>query len=381
MAMTSRDRVLCALAHEEPDRVPLFMGTSGVTSLLGAAYEKFKAHLGIAGLPPRWISKPFQYAWLDEEVLLRLGGDARPVAPGPAESTLRKEISGDCLVDDWGVTWRRAPGTLYFEMTEAPLRGATIEDLDRYPWPNLLPPGRFEGMAARAKAIQEAGYATTINTGISLFEQAGFLRGLDALLMDMAADEDFFTALLTKLKNLAIPYLQAMLRELGPYADVVITADDLGMTQGPLMSPAAYRRLIKPHQAELHGAIHAVSKAKSFLHSCGNIATLLGDLADVGVDIINPVQVSAGAMGDTAELKRQFGSRLTFCGGIDTRHVLPHGTPEEVRAEVRRRIADLAPGGGYIAAAVHCLQPDVPCENILAMCDEVRKAGSYPIAG
>jgi len=105
----------------------------------------------------------------------------------------------------------------------------------------------------------------------------------------------------------------------------------------------------------------------------------LGDLADAGVDLLNPVQVSAGEMGDTARLKREFGNRLSFCGGIDTRHVMPHGTPEEVRKEVRRRIKDLAPGGGYVAAAVHCLQPDVPPENIAAMCDEVKKVGRYPL--
>jgi uroporphyrinogen decarboxylase len=107
---------------------------------------------------------------------------------------------------------------------------------------------------------------------------------------------------------------------------------------------------------------------------------LLGDLIEVGVDLLNPLQVSAGAMGDTARLKREFGGRLSFCGGIDTHRVMPHGTPDDVRKEVRRRIKDLAPGGGYVAAAVHCIQPDMPPENIVAMCEEVRSAGRYPIA-
>jgi len=126
-------------------------------------------------------------------------------------------------------------------------------------------------------------------------------------------------------------------------------------------------------------AIHARSKAKVFFHSCGNVYPLIGDLVDIGVDLLNPVQVSAGEMGDTARLKRQFGDRLAFCGGIDTRWALPHGTAEDVRREVRRRIADLAGGGGYVAAAVHCIQPDVPPENIVAMCDEVVAAGRYPL--
>jgi uroporphyrinogen decarboxylase len=374
--MTSRERVLCALNHEAPDRVPLFFGTSGVTTVLGPGYEKLKAHLGVKGGPTRWFAKQFQYTWPDEEVMFRMGSDARPVAPGPAESTLRKNVSDDCMIDDWGITWTRAPGTIYFEMGESPLRRATIDDLDRYPWPNLTPPGRFDGLAERGKAIQDAGYASVLFGGICLFEMACNLRRLDALLMDMAADEDFFTALLTKLNSLLIPYACEMLREAGPYADIFIVADDLGMTQGPMMSPATYRRLIKPHQAELYAAIKKHTKAKIFLHSCGDIYSLLGDLADAGVDIVNPVQVSAGKMGDTALLKREFGSRLSFCGAIDTHHILPHGTTDDVRAEVRRRIKDLGPDG-YIAAAVHCIQPDVPPENIVAMCDEVRKTSQY----
>jgi uroporphyrinogen decarboxylase len=165
----------------------------------------------------------------------------------------------------------------------------------------------------------------------------------------------------------------------GPFVDVIVTGDDLGMTAGPMMSPQAYRRLIKPHHAEVLGAIKKRTPGKIFFHSCGNIYRLLGDLADAGVDLLNPIQVSAGEMGDTARLKREFGDRLAFCGGIDTRQVMPHGTTDDVRAEVRRRIKDLAPGGGYIAASVHCLQPDVPPQNIVAMCEEVAVAGRYPL--
>ncbi len=379
MSLNSRQRVLCALNHEEPDRVPLFLGTSGATSVLGPGYERLKAHLGIAAGPTRWLSRPLQYTWMDEEVLVRLGSDGRTLGPGPAESSLSKEISADCLIDDWGVTWRRAPGSLYFEMVEAPLRRATIDDLDKYPWPNLLAPGRFDGLAGRAQAIQDAGYATVLLSGVSLFEQAGMLRGLDTLLMDMAADEEFFSALLDKITSLVLPYVRELLRQVGPGVDVLVTGDDLGTTGGPMMSPQSYRRLIKPHQAKLFSEVKRNMPGKVFFHSCGNIYPLLGDLAEVGVDLLNPVQVSAGAMGDTARLKREFGDRLSFCGGIDTRWVMPQGTTDDVRREVRRRIKDLAPGGGYVAAAVHCIQPDVPPQNIVAMCEEVATAGRYPL--
>jgi uroporphyrinogen decarboxylase len=376
---TSRDRVLCALNHEEPDRVPFFFGTSGVTTVLGPGYPKLCSHLGVKCDSIQWFSKPLQYTRMDEEILERLGSDARPVTLGPAISTLAKEVFEDYIIDAWGVPWRRAPGSIYYEIASFPLRSATIDDLDKYPWPNLTDPSRFVGVAEKAKAIQERGYATVLMSGLNTFEAACLLRGMDVLLMDMAGDEDLFKAIMAKFTKLATDAAVAMLEHLYPYIDVIVTGDDLGMTAGPMMSPASYRRLLKPYHAEFLGAIHAKSRAKVFFHSCGNIYSLLGDLAEAGVDIINPVQVNCGEMGDTARLKREFGDRLTFCGGIDTQQVMPHGTPDEVRAEVRRRLRDLAPGGGYLAASVHCLQPDVPPENIVAMCEEIRAAGKYPI--
>lgn len=378
--MNSRERVLTALNHEEPDRVPLFVGTSGVTTVLGPGYDRLRSHLGVPGGPIKWLSKPMQYVRMDEEVLVRLGSDARPLTPGPAESSLRKEISPDWLVDDWGVQWRRSPGSLYFEATEPPLRNATIDNLERYPWPDLMAPGRFERLVEDARAIQEAGYAVVLISGVTLFEQAYLMRGLDTFLMDLAADPEFFTALIATLKKLVLPYVERLLRDVGPYVDVLVTGDDLGMTNGPMMSPASYREYIKPHHAELLGAIKRNTPGKVFFHSCGDVYRLLGDLVEAGVDLLNPVQVAAGELADTARLKREFGDRLSFCGAIDTRWALPCGTVDDVRAEVRRRIKDLAPGGGYVAASVHCIQPDVPPENVLAMCDEVRKAGRYPIS-
>jgi uroporphyrinogen decarboxylase len=379
LSLNSRDRVLCALNHDEPDRVPLFIGTSGATTVLGPGYEKLRAHLGIASGPIRWLSRPLQYTRMDEEVLVRLKSDGRPIAPGPAHSALRREVSEDCLIDEWGVAWQRRPGSVYFEVVDPPLRHVTLDDLDRYAWPNLTAPSRFAGLAHEAKAIQQSGYATVLLSGVTLFEQAYLMRGLDALLTDVALNEDFFTALVVKLKGLATACLETLLGHVGPYVDVLVTGDDLGMTHGPMMSPATYRRLIKPHHAELIRTIKENTPGKVFFHSCGNVFALLDDLADVGVDLLNPVQVSAGQMGDTAVLKRRFGSRLSFCGAIDTRWVLPRGTPDDVRREVRRRIRDLGPGGGYVAAAVHCIQPDVPPENIVAMCDEVTTAGHYPL--
>ena len=379
--MTPRERVLCALNHEEPDRVPLFVGTSGVTTLLGPAYERLKTHLGIQGGPPRWITKALQYARLDEEVLVRLGSDGRPLLPGPATSISSCEIGPDCIVDGWGVTWRKAPESLYCEPTDPPLANATIDDLERYPWPNVADPARFTGLAEQAKAIQQAGYATVCMSSINLLEQACLLRGMENILTDILMEKEFFAALHAKIRDLALDSIREVSRQFGQSIDVFVISDDLGSQEAALISPLVYREMLKPHHAAVIAAIKKGTTARVFFHSDGNIFSLLGDLVDVGVDIINPVQTSAGEMGDTARLKREFGRHLTFNGGIDTRWVLPRGSVEDVRAEVRRRIHDLAPGGGYIASAVHCIQPDVPPENIVAMCEAVREYGVYPLPG
>ena len=170
-----------------------------------------------------------------------------------------------------------------------------------------------------------------------------------------------------------------LLEEACDFIDVLVTGDDLGEQKSTLISPKMYRRMVKPLHVELMTAIKQRTKAKIFYHSDGNIYSLLGDLVEIGVDLLNPVQVNVGDMGDTARLKREFGDRLAFCGAIDTGWVLPFGTPEDVRVEVRRRIKDLAPGGGYILASVHCIQPDVPLENVIAMLDEAKVAGQYPL--
>jgi uroporphyrinogen decarboxylase len=376
--MTPRERLLAALNHEEPDRVPLFLGASGSTSMLAPLYEKIKAHFGIDS-PTRFLSRSAQQVMVDERVRDRLGAIGQPILAGPPISALAKEVSDDCFVDSLGTTWRRSPGNTYFEIQNHPLRNATIEDLDRYPWPEVAHPSRFEGLRGEAQSLQAAGQAVVLYAGAGIFSPAFDMRGGEQMLFDLAGNEEFATALFTKMESLSSDFLRAALREIGDCVDLVVTGDDIATQNGPMMSPAMYRRLVKPHHAKMFAAIRENTKAKIYLHSCGSVYRLIGDFIELGVDLLNPVQVSAGEMGDTARLKREFGDQISFCGGIDTQRVLPFGTPDEVRAEVRRRIRDLAPGGGYVAAAVHCIQPDVPLENVFAMCEEVAAAGAYPL--
>ncbi|MHB1295367.1 MAG: uroporphyrinogen decarboxylase family protein [Anaerolineae bacterium] len=377
--LTSRERVLTALDHQEPDRVPIFVGTSGVTTLLGPAYDKLKAALGIKS-ETRLLSRIFQYARLDEEVMQRLHSDGRPLLPGPAPSTLRRELGPDAFIDEWGITWQMKPGAAYYEVARSPLAEATIEDLERYPWPDLAHPSRFATLAAEADVLRATECAIVGMSGVSPFEQIGLLRGHEQWLMDLAADPEFAQAILRKVTDLQKSAVLGMLGQVGDRIDILLMGDDLGGQTAPMISPATYRRLVKPMHAELTEAIHSKTHAHIFYHCDGAIYPLLGDLIEIGVEILNPVQVSAGVMGDTARLKREFGDRLCFNGAIDTQWVLPHGTTDDVRREVRQRIRDLAPGGGYICSAVHCLQPDVPVENVLALFDEAYAAGRYPIS-
>jgi uroporphyrinogen decarboxylase len=376
--LTSRERVLHALNHEEPDRVPIFFGTSGATTMLAPGYERLKAHLGITH-ETAIFWRGLQYVLMDEEALAWSGSDGRTLLAGPAPAPLAHDVSADAYVDGWGSLWERRPGAIYYEVVDSPIRTATIDDLDRHAWPDLAHPSRFVGLREKAKAIQDAGYAVVALSGVSAFEQAYVSRGVEQWLLDLAADPDFALALLRKITDLMKASVIALLEEAGDYIDVLVTGDDLGSQNATLISPRMYRRMIKPFHVEIYEEIKKRTKAKIFYHSDGNIYPLLGDLVEIGIDLLNPVQVNAGDMGDTARLKREFGDRLAFCGAIDTGWVLPFGTPEDVRAEVRRRIKDLGPGGGYILASVHCIQPDVPLENIIAMLDEAKIAGRYPL--
>jgi uroporphyrinogen decarboxylase len=377
--MTSRERVLCALNHEEPDRVPIFFGTSGVTTMNTAAYDRLKAHLGLKA-ETRSFWRALQYAILDEEVMARFHSDGRPLIPGPAPSTLSRDIAPGRFVDAWGITWRLQPGNHYYDIAEHPLRNAAVDDVQRFAWPDLAHPSRFAGLRDKARAIREAGLAVVALSGISPFEFSYMLRGMDQWFLDLAADHEFVHALIRKLTDLMRSAVERLLDEAGDFIDVIVTGDDLGSQKAPLISTAMYRQLVKPYHAELLSVIKARSRAKVFYHSDGNIYPLLPDLLEIGVDLLNPVHVSAKDMGDTARLKREFGDRLSFCGAIDSQSVLPRGTPDVVRREVRRRIKDLAPSGGYILASVHCIQPDVPPENVYAMFDEAVVAGRYPLS-
>jgi uroporphyrinogen decarboxylase len=381
--MTPRERVVTALDHREPDRVPLDIGGGSSTTIVVEGYEKLRQHLGIADETRVW-SETFRLAYVSESVRQHLGSDVRPFgAKGPVNWAPPPPPEPGMRVDTWGIGWRKAhygDDCYYWEMAQHPLAEAGVEDLEGYSWPDPLDPGYTAGLAEEIKELYEGtDYAIMADGGFKSFWELGYmLRGLEQTLRDLVLNPEFVCGLMAKLLEINIAGTGRFLDAVGPYIHVLRAGDDLATQRGPLMSPQAFRTFLKPVYKEYFDFVKSRTAAKVFFHSCGNVVDLIDDLIEIGVDVLNPVQVSA--IGDTAELKARWGDQLAFWGGIDTQHVLPRGSIEDVEAEVRQRIHDLAPGGGYVVASVHNAQPDVPPENIVAMAEATRRFGGYPLA-
>lgn len=378
--MTSRERVIAALNHTEPDRVPLDIGGGQSTSLVEETYEALARYIGTVRSEAT-LSRIFRVARLDGATMSYLGCDVWPVTLRPPRGWSPPLSEPGTFVDEFGVKWRKVeyPAGYYWEQVTYPLEHATLADLDTYPWPDPADPGRYEGLAEEVVGLyHDTSYALMGDCGFkNHWEPAFTLLGLERALTALVAEPDFIEALLKKLATINAEVTRRFLEITGPYLAVIRTSDDLATQRGPMMSPATYRRTIKPHHRRYFALIKQYTDAKVFYHSCGNVEPLLEDLVDAGVEVLNPVQVAA--LRDPAAIKAKFGKRLSYWGGIDTQHALPHGTPEEVRAEVQLRVRQFAEGGGFVAAAVHNIQPDVPPENIVAMSRAVRECGAYPL--
>ena len=381
--MESRERVLTALDHREPDRVPRDCAGTRYSSIHAEAYRRLRPAMGLSADEPVIVDISQGLARVDEDVLSRFETDVALVSPGPPAG-YRREITRDDeaerFVDEWGVVRSRPLGGLYFESSSAPLAGDIDEtDVATFAWPDGGDPARVRGLADEARRIHaEEGRAVVVGTLCAGLSEMHFrLRGYEDGYLDLAADPALARRVMGRVLEVKLAYWEQVLAALGDQIDVAAEADDLGAQFAPLFSPATYRQVVKPLHAELCRYIHEHSRARVFLHSCGAIRELVPDLIEIGVDILNPVQVSATGM-DTAGLKAEFGSDIAFWGGaVDPQGVLARGTPDDVRAEVRRRVADLMPGGGFVFASVHNIQADVPPENVLAMWEVIEEVGSY----
>lgn len=381
--MSSRERVIQTLNHKEPDMVPLDIGGGTSTSIVVEGYEKLKSHLNVKE-ETKMLNRIFRLAKVSQNITKILGCDCLGLGIKPPINTRSIEIDSNSFTDIWGVTWKKAfyqnNNCFYYEVQNSPLADATISDLENYNWPDPLDEGYTMGLAEDSKNLYEnTEYALVGDAGFKSFWELGYLlRGFENLFMDLAVNQKFFIALMEKLLEINIIATGRYLDIVGKYIQVFRTADDMSSQRGLIMAPETYRKLIKPIYKKYYEFIKSKTDAKIFYHSCGNVTGLLDDLIDIGLDIINPVQVSA--MGDMEKIKKRFGNDLVFWGGIDTQHILPNGSVSEVMEEVHKRIMEMAHGGGYVIGSVHNIQPDVPPTNIVAMASAAKKFGKYPLS-
>lgn len=386
MEMSSRDRVLTVLNHEVPDRVPIIIGVSNATGIKMETYQGIKALENIQA-PDEYI-----YQWpelgtarIDEATMQRLHNDVRGVRDIHPAETLHRNQNREPhspFIDSWGSGQKEvAPGEWFPGIH--PLKDATtIQDIEDYPgWPDMGDPSRIAHVRETAAAFALANEYAIMATPWLLFplERAFAMQGMDTFLLNLAIYPEFAKALLEKTAQLCKDLMGPFLEALGDNVDIIKIGDDLGTQESLLMSPDMYREILKPLHAEYIDFIKARTNAKLFFHTDGDVVPLIDDFIEMGIDILNPIQTSAGKMSDLAGLKKQFGKNIIFCGGIDTHRVLPTGTPADVREEVKRVIDLLGEGGGYMVSSVHTIMNDVPPENVLAMVDAVVEFGSYPL--
>jgi uroporphyrinogen decarboxylase len=365
---------LAVLNHREPDRLPFDLGGTVATGMHVAAYRNLRRYLGMAEKPIRTEQVHSQLARLDDDLLDRLGVDTRFI--GRRSTTpefIHPHDEGEYLVyeDEWGNGWRMPKdGGLYFDVFRHPF---DVEDpearLKSYRWPDECSPWRFELLRMQAELARLQGKATVLlGMCAGMIEQYALLRGYIRYYTDLGADTHNAEFFLDKMLEMKAAFWDEALSRAGDLIDVVNESDDLAGQQSMLISPKTYRTLIKPRHQELFARIkRAAPHAKLFLHSCGAIRSIIPDLIEIGVEILNPVQLGAQGM-DGAELKREFGKDLVFWGGgIDTQKTLVTGTRHQIRDEVRRNIETLSQGGGYVFAAQHVIQADVPPENFMTM--------------
>jgi uroporphyrinogen decarboxylase len=382
--LSARERVRAALSHEEPDRIPIDLG-GFQTGIHRRAYQDLIGYLGLTETI-RELDPVQQLATPSEAVLQRFHADIRYVGahgpdrfPAGVEVNEREGRRWHDLRDEFGVVWSMPDDQmLYMDISRHPLADATRQDLEAYPFPDGRDPTRFTGVRSNALALRQGtpyALASTI-CGVT-YEICWYMRGLERWLVDMIENPTFCEALLDRTAQFWVDWMEGFLGEVGDVLDIVMIGDDLAGQQGPLFSPRFYRRVVRPRQQRVIETIKRHTKARIWYHTCGDCSAFVPDLIEMGVDILNPVQISTKGM-DPRALKDRYGNNLVFWGGgIDSQHVLPFATPETIREEVRHNVEIFKPGGGYVFNNVHNIQAGVPPENVVALYDAAWEFGFY----
>lgn len=425
--MNSRERVILALNHQEPDRVPLDLGGSVVTCMHVSIVYKLRQALGLDGPgTPVKVVEPYQMLGeIKPDLADTLGVDVvglraaktmfgfknegwkpwvlfdgTPVLV-PQGFNTEPEPNGDILMYPEGdksvpPSGRMPRGGWYFDSI---VRQLPIDDDNLNPEDNLeefepITEGELDYFGREAERL----YTETDKAILADFGGIGFgdialvpapwlkqppkgIRDVEEWYMSTVIRQDYVYQVFDRQCEIALANLARLYQAVGNRVAVcLVSATDFGMQHGLLVSPKTYRELFKPFHRRVNDWIHSHTHWKTFIHSCGSVVELIDDFIEAGFDILNPVQCSAALM-DPAGLKRRFGERVTFWGaGVDTQHTLPTGSPADVRAQVRERIKIFAPGGGFVFNTIHNVQPQTPIENVLAMYETVREYSRYPLS-
>ncbi len=382
--MTSRERLLAALEHRQPDRVPIDLG-GNQTGIHKFAYQALLQHLGIDE-PVEIMDAVQQLARPCEALLERFHVDTRYIAAGAAGDwkggIVQRQRNGRLwhdLTDEFGVTWSMPDDRPYYmDITHHPLARATVDEIRAWPFPKGDDAGRFACLRERAMELRRhTPYAVVSGISGVVYETCWYLRGLEQWFTDMLTQPQICEALLDRTLRFWMDWFRVFLDEVGDLVDVIMIGDDLAGQHGPLFQPSFYRRVVKPRQKTLVQYIRSRTAAKIWYHTCGACVEYIPDLLDNGIHVLNPVQISAARMAP-ADLKARFGEQLVFWGGaIDAQHVLPTAPPEQIRAEVRQNLEAFKPGGGYVFNNVHNIQAGVPAENIVALYEAAYEFGWY----
>ena len=375
--MNSRERVLAALSHQVPDRVPVDFGSfPGATSMNVRAYQNLLRYLGIQR-EVRIGALIMFTAEIDGDILDRFHVDTKTVTP--SRPLADYDFPDEFLDRPWGVKWKRST-----DYTYAPIEGPfqkiarpTPEDLRGFVWPKPSQIEDFSQWREKGKKLrQECDKALVARVPPGIFTLAQFMRGFEGWMMDLLLNRPFSDAFHEKLGEIWVETVEGVAEALGDNVDIIMFGDDFGLQNQPIVSPQMFRERIKPLMKKMIGRIKGRTKAKIALHTCGSVFAYLDDFVDIGIDVLNPLQANARDM-EAPRIKEKAGKKLALWGGIDTHQVLPGGTPDDVREEVKKKIAILGRGGGYMLSADHNILTDVPPQNLIAMFEAAVEYGKY----
>ncbi len=385
--MNSRDRIFKTMNHEEPDRIPFDLAGSPWTGITNTAYQNLRTFLGMELDEPEWSDVIQQIVIPDNEILKKLNVDTRGVFPLTSHnwnvySKLKDRGNFLEYFDEWGFTHQFPKNGYWFSLIKHPMEAVNFEEpevVDTYSWPDSDNKKRFAGLRDKAIQFKEQGkIVMTKGLCAGLFEMHQRLRGMENAMLDPFLFPVNSDKLIGKLADLKMEFWDAAINELGDLVDIAGEGDDYGSQQSQLISPEQFREYYKPHFLRVLSFIkEKAPHIKIIFHSCGNVRPIIPDFIEMGVDILNPVHINAMGM-EPVQLKKDFGRDIIFWGGgVDTQNILPSGTIQEVKDNVRRNIEALAPGGGFVFNTVHNIQAEVPPENIMAMWETLQKFGKY----